>query len=110
EEVIKFLDIKFDPPYEKLLDTSNGIEFPNWLVASPQRRGDAEKSKAETRPVGSVPHAGLNITTMCLDRWLTDQMKDQPAVIWEGEGGGVETISYSYLRLLGADCGAGLRG
>ncbi|MGB7068590.1 MAG: AMP-binding protein [Pyrinomonadaceae bacterium] len=31
EEVLKFLDIRFDPPYEKLLDTSNGIEFPNWF-------------------------------------------------------------------------------
>src|SRR4051812_16408991 len=31
EEVINFLDITFDPPYEKLLDTSDGIEFPNWL-------------------------------------------------------------------------------
>src|SRR5437879_5689229 len=30
-EVLRFLDIKFDPPYEKLLDTSNGIEFPNWF-------------------------------------------------------------------------------
>ncbi|MEO8649626.1 MAG: acetyl-coenzyme A synthetase N-terminal domain-containing protein, partial [Acidobacteriota bacterium] len=32
EEVIKFLDIKFDPPYEKLLDTSDGIEFPKWFA------------------------------------------------------------------------------
>src|SRR5215467_2347191 len=31
EEVLKFLDIKFDPPYEKLLDTTEGIEFPKWL-------------------------------------------------------------------------------
>ena len=61
-EVLKFLDIKFDPPYKKLLDVSNGIEFPNWLVG-----------------------AGLNITEMCLDRWQTDEMKDQPAIIWEGE-------------------------
>ena len=64
EEVLKFLDIKFDPPYEKLLDTSNGIEFPKWLSG-----------------------AGLNIIEMCLDRWQTDEMKDQPAVIWEGEEG-----------------------
>src|SRR3954464_10004515 len=60
EQVLKFLDIKFDPPYEKLLDTSDGVEFPNWLTAT---------SQAETRPVGSVPHAGLNISQMCLDRW-----------------------------------------
>ena len=31
EEVLRFLDIKFDPPYEKLLDLSNGVEFPNWF-------------------------------------------------------------------------------
>ena len=62
DEVLKFLDIKFDPPYKKLLDTTNGIEFPNWCAG-----------------------AGLNITEMCLDRWQTDEMKDQPAIIWEGE-------------------------
>ncbi|HEV8593072.1 MAG TPA: acetyl-coenzyme A synthetase N-terminal domain-containing protein, partial [Pyrinomonadaceae bacterium] len=32
EEVLKFLDIKFDPPYEKLLDTSSGVEFPQWFA------------------------------------------------------------------------------
>ncbi len=87
EDVIKFLDIKFDPPYEKLLDTTDGVEFPTWFAGS----------KAETRPVGSVPSAGLNITTMCLDRWQTDEMKDQPAVIWEGEEGedvGDERIAF----------------
>src|SRR5215468_11194498 len=60
EEVLKFLDIKFDPQYEKLLDTSNGVELPTWLSG-----------------------AGLNITTMCLDRWQTDDMKDKPALIAE---------------------------
>ncbi len=34
EEVLKFLDIKFDPPYEKLLDISNGIELPTWFGGS----------------------------------------------------------------------------
>ena len=74
EEVIKFLDIKFDPPYEKLLDTSYGIEFPQWLSG-----------------------AGLNITTMCLDRWQTDEMKDQPAVIWEDEKGEEDQVTYKKL-------------
>src|SRR6185369_11879303 len=60
EEVIKFLDIKFDPPYTKLLDTSNGPEFPNWLATD---HDTTSAKQAETRPVGSVPHAGLNITT-----------------------------------------------
>jgi acetyl-CoA synthetase len=85
EEVIKFLDIKFDPPYEKLLDTTDGIEFPNWLNG-----------------------AGLNITEMCLDRWQTDEMKDQPAVIWEGEEGGIKTVTYSALLMQVEQCAAGL--
>ena len=33
-EVLKFLDVKFDPPLTKLLDTSNGIEFPNWCAGA----------------------------------------------------------------------------
>ncbi len=76
EEVIKFLDIKFDPPYKKLLDTSNGVEFPTWLAA---------KSEPGAVATGFPTHAGLNITEMCLDRWQTDEMKDQPALIFEGE-------------------------
>ncbi len=75
EEVIKFLDIKFDPPYEKLLDISEGIEFPKWFAA----RADPDPSSLIPHP-SSLSSAGLNITEMCLDRWQTDEMKDQPAV------------------------------
>ena len=74
-EVLRFLDIKFDPPYEKLLDTANGAAFPNWCEG-----------------------AGLNITEMCLDRWQTGEMKDQLAVIWEGEDG--ETFTATYKETL----------
>ena len=58
-EVLKFLDIKFDPPYQKLLDTSDGIEWSKWCVGG-----------------------GLNITEMCVDRWANSEIKDQPAIIW----------------------------
>ncbi len=85
-EVLKFLDIKFDPPYEKLLDLSNGVEFPNWLEG-----------------------AGLNITEMCLDRWQTDEMRDQPAIIWEGEEGNTEILTYAELLKQVKLCAAGLR-
>jgi acetyl-CoA synthetase len=85
-EVLRFLDIKFDPPYEKLLDTSNGIEFPNWCAG-----------------------AGLNITEMCLDRWQTNEMKEQLAIIWEGEEGEVRQVSYTELLEQVEFCAAGLR-
>ena len=73
-EVLRFLDIRFDPPYEKLLDTSDGVEFPKWCSGG-----------------------GLNVTEQCLDRWQTEEMKDQPALIWEGEEGGSKTLSYAQL-------------
>ena len=176
EEVLKFLDIQFDPPYERLLDTSDGIEFPRWFGSNAERgtrnaESDIEtrRHEAETRPVGRVSSsnaergvrnaesdaetwqqkselgavatgspgnaecgmrnaesdanddhsrftthhspltAGLNITTMCLDRWQTDEMKDQPAVIWEGEDGNIEVLSYSQLKAKVDSCAAGLR-
>src|SRR6476661_8984773 len=92
EEVLKFLDVKFDPPYDKLLDLSNGVEFPNWLTRSvpPAVAGgdfDADTTPPATAGGSDISHAGLNITQMCLDRWQTDAMKDVPAVIWEAENG-----------------------
>src|SRR6186997_936221 len=73
-EVLRFLDINFNPPYEKLLDTSDGIEFPKWCAGG-----------------------GLNITEMCLDRWQTGDTQDLPALIWEGEEGGTKTLTYEQL-------------
>jgi len=86
-EVLRFLDIRFNPPYEKLLDTSNGIEWSKWCV-----RG------------------GLNITEMCVDRWAKiETTKNQPAIIWEGEEGNLETLIYSELLEQVKLCAAGLR-
>lgn len=85
-EVLRFLDIKFDPPYEKLLDLSDGVQFPKWCAG-----------------------AGLNIVEMCLDRWQTDEMKNQPAVIWEGEEGAMRTVTYAQLLEQVELCAAGLR-
>ena len=56
-----------------------------------------------------VPTAGLNITRMCLDRWQTDEMKDQPAVIWEGEEGLSFEISYGSLLQRVNECTSGLK-
>ena len=89
EEVLKFLDIKFDPPYSKLLDTLNGFEFPRWFAATTE---PGDSSSSLVTPHSSLS-AGLNITTMCLDRWQTDEMKDQPAVICEREDGKITSTS-----------------
>jgi acetyl-CoA synthetase len=61
-EVLRFLDIKFNPPYKKLLDLSGGVEFPNWCAG-----------------------AGFNVVEACVDRWIGTETENQPAIIWEGE-------------------------
>ncbi len=111
-EVLRFLDIKFDPPYEKLLDTTDGIEFPTWFAAG---------SEPGAVATGFPARAGLNITEMCLDRWQTDEMKDQPAVIWEDEGPNIHvsfwlrkgpipnTLTYAELAHEVKGCSAALR-
>jgi acetyl-CoA synthetase len=86
DEVLKFLDIKFDPPYEKLLDISEGIEWSKWCVGG-----------------------GLNITEMCLDRWIGTEIENQAAVIWEGEEGEVKEVSYKELLEQIEICAAGLQ-
>ena len=138
EQVIKFFDIRFDPPYDKLLDTSGGIEFPDWFLRSADTpvRTDAFSASEKTsdadfsgdpgttsgpalsfaggtgdadKSVRSPLHAGLNITTMCLDRWQTNEMKDQPAVIWEGEDKTIRNLTYSELKREVEKCAAGLQ-
>jgi acetyl-CoA synthetase len=86
EEVLRFLQIEFDPPYEKLLDTSAGIEWAKWCVGG-----------------------GLNIVKMCVDRWAGSEIKDQPAVIWEGEEGQSCQLTYAELKTAVEACAGGLR-
>jgi acetyl-CoA synthetase len=92
-EVLKFLDIKFDPPYEKLLDTSEGIEWSKWCVGG-----------------------GLNISEMCLDRWIGTEIENQAAIIYEsesstGKGDGCYSYSLTYRNLFDEVelCASGLR-
>ncbi|MCA1590888.1 MAG: AMP-binding protein, partial [Acidobacteria bacterium] len=69
-------------------------------VVETRRQESEPGAEATGSPVDGTTiknHAGLNITTMCLDRWQTDEMKDQPAVIWEGEDGRADVATYSML-------------
>ena len=63
--------------------------------------GDGDKSV--------LAPAGLNITEICLDRWQTDDMKDKPTVIWEGENSNTRTLTYKELLLRVDLCALGLR-
>jgi acetyl-CoA synthetase len=72
-DVLKFLDIKFDPPYSRLLDLAGGPELPKWCA-----------------------DGGLNIVSHCVDRWA-EATPEEAAIIWEGEEGKVEFWTYDAL-------------
>ncbi|HVS28613.1 MAG TPA: AMP-binding protein [Solirubrobacteraceae bacterium] len=75
DAVVKDLAIPFTQPYERVLDTSDGIAWARWFVGG-----------------------RINLTSACVDRWLEDpQRADQPALIGEAEDGPVRTLSYREL-------------
>ncbi|MFN0107063.1 MAG: AMP-binding protein [Bryobacteraceae bacterium] len=82
EQLLRFLDVKFDPPYQKLLDVSAGVEWSRWCVGG-----------------------GLNIGSAC----LAGRDPAQTAVAWEGEEGTTRAWSYRALHVMVKKCAAGLR-
>ncbi|HET8547608.1 MAG TPA: AMP-binding protein [Bryobacteraceae bacterium] len=79
-DVLRFLEVQFDKPYDRVLDLSRGIEWPQWCAG-----------------------AKLNIAKTCLRH-----DSSRTAVIWEGEEGGVRTLTYGELASQAGRCAAAL--
>lgn len=74
DAVLEFLDIRFHQPYTQVLDLSRGVAWPRWCV-----------------------DGKLNITQNCLDKYLGTPTENQVALIWEGEAGQTEGLTYAQL-------------
>lgn len=87
DAVVRDLELPFQVPYREVLDTSRGIEHPDWFVGG-----------------------RTNIVDACLRRWVADPVAaERLAVVQEAEDGTVRTLTY---RELGAEverAAAGLR-
>src|SRR5450755_2750881 len=81
DAVVRFLDLPFVTPYQRVLDTAGGNEWATWFVGG---RGNA--------------------ASMCLDHLPGDQA----AVVWEGEDGATRTVSADELRRLTDRIASGL--
>ncbi|BAH52825.1 AMP-binding protein [Rhodococcus opacus] len=87
DAVVRDLGLPFQTPYQEVLDTSRGIEHPDWFVGG----------KA-------------NVVDACLGRWLTDPaVADRTAVAHEAEDGTVRSLSYRELAADVERAAAGLR-
>ncbi len=73
EAAAKDLNVEWFKPYEKVLDSSGGIEWARWFIGGK-----------------------LNIAHNCLDRHAKAN-RDKTAVIWEGEDREVRKLSYGTL-------------
>lgn len=74
DAVLKFLDIQFYEPYSKVVDLSEGIQFPKWCA-----------------------DGKMNIVHNCVDKWQSSVIADQLSVVWEGEERVTKSLTYKEL-------------
>ena len=87
DAVVRFLDIRFSHPYDRVLDTAEGVPWATWFVGG-----------------------RTNLADTCLDRQADDPtVSDGAAVVWEGEEGEVRTLTWTELRALTDRIAHGLR-
>jgi acetyl-CoA synthetase len=72
--VMEELDIQFNEPYSKILDTTAGIAWARWCVG-----------------------AKMNIVQNCLDKWVGTETEHRLALRWEGEDGRTRVVTYGDL-------------
>src|SRR5678816_3148544 len=72
--VVRDLGWAWTAPYQKVVDTSRGIQWPRWFVGG-----------------------RMNLTVQCVDVHVAAGHGDKPAVISEAEDGGVRTLTYAEL-------------
>ncbi|WP_247728923.1 AMP-binding protein [Halovivax limisalsi] len=77
DELVDYLDIEFDEPYDAVRDDSDGPQFTDWY-----------------------PGGELNIARNVLDRHaaLDSPQRNTVATIWEGEDGEVREVTYHDLH------------
>lgn len=71
DTVIRFADIRFFQPYDRIMDDSGGMEWTRWCV-------------------GGTTNMVLN----CIDRHRGTPVYDKTCLIWEGERGDSRTCTY----------------
>jgi acetyl-CoA synthetase len=85
DAVVHDLGISFLTPYERVLDTSRGVEWATWFIGGK-----------------------TNLAHQCVDVWA-DRTPESVAVVWEGEDREVRRVTYRELRELTDRLAHGLR-
>ncbi len=75
EACLKDLDLRWQRPYDKILDSSAGFAWSKWFLGGK-----------------------INIVDQCLDRWVEAGQGAKTAFTWEGDCGAVKKLSYAELQ------------
>lgn len=87
DAVVRDLGIAWRQPYARVMDTAAGIAWTRWFTGG-----------------------RLNIAESCLDRHVREGRGERTAVIWEGEEGQTQAITYAQLKAATHRLAHGLRG
>ncbi len=74
DAILRFLDIQFYKPYTQAMALTDGIAWPQWCVGGE-----------------------MNIVHNCVDKYISTPVESQPALLWEGEEGQTQTLTYGEL-------------
>ncbi|MGM7681406.1 AMP-binding protein [Cytobacillus sp. Hm23] len=86
-EAEKEMNVEWYEPYSKVLDVTRGVQWPSWYI-----------------------EGKLNVTSNAIDKWLHDEHSaNKEAIIWEGEDGVVQKITYKQLGQQVNSFAAGLK-
>ncbi len=75
KEALADLEIDFYEDYDRVVDLSDGPEFPRWCT-----------------------NGQMNIVHNCIDKWLNTDVADTPALRWELEEGTSGTLTFRELN------------
>lgn len=84
--VLQDLNLHWHTPYSQILDLSHGMPFAKWCI-----------------------NGRMNIVDSCLTKWLPTPNASQPALLWEGEDGTTQCLTYADLATQVRHATAGLR-
>lgn len=74
DAILKYLDVQFREPYKQVVDLSRGIAWPRWCV-----------------------DGRMNIIYNCIDKYIGTQTETKHALVWEGEEGQTQSMTYGDL-------------
>jgi acetyl-CoA synthetase len=75
DAVVRFLGVRFSTPYERVLDTTDGIPWAKWFTGGK-----------------------CNIAETCVDQWAGRDDSADVALVWEGEDGATRELTWNELR------------